>query len=113
MTTPMQIYKQLSKQKDWQHISVGDVRNDLYWMKKNSRKWLSGHALEGFVFSTQQTLEQLRDIELELQSLRSVTSDVSTKLSIIHELKDTINMRWAMEGDGPALMALNAGHDTN
>ena len=75
-------------------------------MTTNSRKWLAGHALHGFVFSTQNTLAQLRDIELDLQVMRIEAKDISEKLAIIHELKDTINMRWVLEGEGPTLMTL-------
>lgn len=86
-------------------IPLTDVKNDLKWMRTNSRTWLSDHALNGFVFATQNTIEQLLDIEVELQSLRSKESDIELKLKIIKELKDTINMRWVIQGDGPTLMA--------
>ena len=85
-------------------IPAMTVSNDLKWMKKNSTKWLSGHALNGYVFETQQTIEQLRDIELELQKMRQDAKDNETKIKIIHELKDVINMRWVIQGDGPTLM---------
>lgn len=85
-------------------IPLDTVRNDLHWMSKNSTKWLSGHALHGYVFETQQTIEQLRDIELELQSMRQDTKDAEIKIKIIHELKDVINVRWVIQGEGPTLM---------
>lgn len=107
LTTPTQIFNNFQQYENLQDIPLSAIKNDLYWMKKNSRRWLSDHAIDGFIFSTQNTLDQLRDIELELQKLRQETMDVSEKLSIIHELKETINMRWVMEGDGPTLMALS------
>ncbi len=104
IVTPSTIFTQLSKSNP--EITLAQIKHDLRWMTKNSQKWLSGHALHGFVFSTQNTLEQLRDIELELQSMRTQAQDIPEKLSIIHELKDTINMRWVLEGEGPTLMTL-------
>lgn len=98
ITTPLAIVKQTN-------IPLSTVRNDLHWMRKNSRKWLSGHALDGYIFNTKNTIEQLQDIELELQALRSNETDVDRKLKIMHELRETINMRWVIEGDGPTLMA--------
>ena len=104
IVTPKAIFDQLSKSDP--QITLAQIKHDLRWMTKNSRKWLAGHALHGFVFSTQNTLEQLRDIELELQSMRTTAQDIPEKLAIIHELKDTINMRWVLEGEGPTLMTL-------
>jgi len=85
-------------------LPLDTVRNDLFWMKKNSTKWLSGHALHGYVFETQQTIEQLRDMELELQAMRQDEQNREIKIKIIHELKDVVNMRWVIQGDGPTLM---------
>jgi len=107
LTSPSLIFNQLKNEERWHDIQLSQITNDLYWMRKNSAKWLSGHALSGYVFSTQQTLEQFRDIELELQSMRQKTTVISEKISILHELKDTINMRWVIEGEGQALMAIN------
>lgn len=89
------------------HINSDEstVRNDLYWMRKNATKWLQGHTLDGYVYETQHTIEQLRDIEYELQALRSTEQDLDKKLKIMKELRETINMRWVIQGDGPTLMA--------
>ena len=85
-------------------VPLDTVRNDLFWMKKNSPKWLSGHALNGYIFETQQTIEQLRDMELELQAMRQDETNREIKIKIIHELKEVVNMRWVIQGDGPTLM---------
>lgn len=97
MTSPSMIAKQLK-------LDVKTVDNDLRFMRKNARKWLSGHTLDGYVFETQKTIDQLKDIELELQEMRNKEPDVEKKLKIIHELKDVINVRWVIQGDGPTLM---------
>jgi len=85
-------------------LKISTVSNDLHWMKKNSMKWLAGHTLDGYVFETQNAIEQLRDMELELQSKRNPNNSLDDVIKIIHELKELINMRWVMQGDGPTLM---------
>jgi hypothetical protein len=89
-------------------IEMKTVENDLYWMRKHSSKWLSNHTLDGYVFETQQTIEQLKDIEFELQSLRSKEKNLDKKLKIIGELTQVINMRWVIQGDGPTFMHLQS-----
>lgn len=111
ITTPTGILKQIIK--DNPDVTISQVKHDLAWMRKNSKKWLSGHALEGYVFSTQNTLEQLKDIEQELQSIRTQAVGIDEKLAVLRELRDTINMRWVMEGDGPTLMALTFGNESS
>ena len=99
MTTPTQIAKHID-------APVSTVKNDLHWMRKNSRKWLSGHTLDGYTWETQKTIDQLSDLIVELKSLRSNEKDVDRKLRIIHELADKINMKWVILGDGPTLMQM-------
>ena len=98
ITNPTDISKQTG-------LKLDDVKNDLRWMKKNAKTTLAGHALDGYIFETQQTISQLRDIEYELQSLRSKETDLDKKIKILHELKDVINMRWVIHGDGLTLLA--------
>ena len=97
MTSPQMIAKNLK-------LTEKEVTNDLYWMRKNAKVWLSGHTLDGYVFETQKTIEQMKDLELELQEMRNHETNTLTKLKIIHELKDVINTRWVIQGDGPTLM---------
>lgn len=97
MTSAAQISKHLG-------VEYKTIENDLYWMRKNSRKWLSGHTLDGYIFSTKNTIEQMKDMELQLQSMRSLEKDPKILLMIIRQLTEVINMRWVMEGDGPTLM---------
>jgi len=97
MTTPAQIAKHID-------APVSTIKNDLHWMRKNSRKWLSGHTLDGYIWETQKTIDQLSDLIFELQALRSTEKDVDRKLRIMHELADKINMKWVILGDGPTLM---------
>ena len=101
MTTPKQISVQTG-------ISVRTIDNDLRWMKRNSRKWLSGHTLDGYIWETRKTIDQLSDIIMDLQAMRSVEKDVDRKLRIIHELADKINMKWVIQGDGPTLMNIRS-----
>lgn len=98
ITNPTDISKQTG-------IPVDDVKNDLKWMKKNSQVALSGHTLDGYIFETKNTIDQLRDIEHELQSLRSKEGNLDNKIKIIHELKEVINMRWVIQGDGLTAMS--------
>lgn len=86
-------------------LALSDVKNDLMWMKKAAKTTLSGHALDGYIFETKNTIDQLKDIEHELQALRSTEKDLGNKLKIIHELKELINMRWVIHGDGLTLLA--------
>ena len=85
-------------------LRVATVSNDLHWMKLQAQKWLSEHTLDGYVFETKNTIEQLKDIEMDLQDMRRMTTNPEVKLKIIHELISLINMRWVMQGDGPTLM---------
>jgi len=104
MSSPSQIAKQLNE-------PVSKIKNDLHWMKKNSKVWLSGHTLDGYIFETRKTIDQLQDIELELQSLRSTHQNLDDKLKIIKQLAEIINMRWVIQGDGPTLMNMNTVKD--
>jgi len=87
-------------------LRVATVSNDLHWMKLHAQKWLSEHTLDGYVFETKITIEQFKDIEMDLQEMRKMTTNPEVKLKIIHELISLINMRWVMQGDGPTLMKL-------
>ena len=89
-------------------LDVKDVQNDLYWMRKESKPWLSGYALDGYVFVTRNSIAQLEDIEVELQEMRQklkkADGDKTMRLRVMGELRDTINTRWVMQGEGPTLM---------
>jgi len=97
VTSPSLIARELG-------LSLATVSNDLHWMKVQSLKWLSGHTLDGYIFETKNTIEQFKDIEMDLQNMRKMATNPEVKLKIIHELKEVINMRWVMQGDGPTLM---------
>ena len=98
ITNPTDIAKQTG-------LPLSDVKNDLRWMKRTAKTSLAGHALDGYIFETRNTIDQLKDIEHELQALRSKETDLEKKLKIIHELKELINMRWVIHGDGLTLLA--------
>ncbi len=103
ITTPKQIAKQTG-------LDTGTIANDLFWMQKKMQKWLSGHTLDGYIFETKNTIDQLKDIEMELQKKRQdyvkLDDKIFAYLLIIKELKNTINMRWQIQGDGPTFMNL-------
>jgi len=101
MTNPIQIANQINE-------PIARIRNDLHWMRHNSKKWLSGHTLDGYIWETRKTIDQLSDIIMDLQAMRSVEKDVDRKLRIIHELADKINMKWVIQGDGPTLMNIRS-----
>ena len=96
ITSPLLIARELG-------LRVATVSNDLHWMKVQSLKWLSGHTLDGYVFETKNTIEQFKDIEMDLQNMRK-NATLEEKLKIFHVLIPLINMRWVMQGDGPTLM---------
>ena len=89
-------------------LDVKDVQNDLYWMRKESKPWLSGYALDGYVFVTRNSIAQLECIEVELQEMRQklkkADGDKTMRLRVMGELRETINTRWVMQGEGPTLM---------
>lgn len=87
-------------------MNITDVNNDLTFLRKASEKWLYGFANDGYVFVTQQTIDSLYDIEMELQQMRQAAKDIDQKLKVIKELRDTINTRWVIQGEGPTLMQL-------
>lgn len=97
VTKPTLIAKRLK-------LDIKTVNNDLHWMRKDAKKWLTGHALEGYVFETKNTIDQMKDIETELQALRSTAGTLDEKLKVIKELRETINIRWVIQGEGPTLM---------
>jgi len=92
-------------------INVKTVYEDFKYFKNNSKKWLYGYANEGYVFVTRQTIDSLYDIELELQQLRQKAITQDDKLKVIRELRETINTRWVMQGEGPTLMALKKNNE--
>jgi len=98
MVKPSDIAQQLK-------IPVKTVKNDLGWMRKNSIQWLHKHTLDGYVHATQQTIEQLQDIEEELQKMRKDERNVMKKKSIMMSLVEVINIRWVIQGDGPTYLA--------
>lgn len=87
-------------------LDVKTVYDDFKYFKKDSKKWLYGYANEGYVFVTRQTIDSLYDIELELQQLRQNAKTQDDKLKVIRELRETINTRWVIQGEGPTIMAL-------
>ena len=69
ITNPTDIAKQTG-------LPLSDVKNDLRWMKRTAKTSLAGHALDGYIFETRNTIDQLKDIEHELQALRSKETDL-------------------------------------
>jgi len=99
MVKPSDIAHQLN-------LDVKTVNNDLGWMRKNSIKWLHKHTLDGYVYATQQTIQQLQSIELEMQQMRDDNKgDPQLLLTILMDLAQIINMRWVIQGDGPTYLA--------
>ena len=105
VTKPADIAKSLG-------VEITDVYSDLKFLKKNSNEWLNGFANDGYVFVTKQTIDSLYDIEVELQKLRQDAKGADNKLKIIKELRETINTRWVIQGNGPTLMAIKKAQST-
>jgi len=88
------------------NCTVKSVYNDLQFIRKDSRKWLDGWALDGYTEATHTTIEQLKLIEKNLQDFIRMTKDDKLRLKAIAELRETINLRWVVQGEGPTLMNL-------
>ncbi len=85
---------------------VDKIYHDLKWIRKNSRKWLDGWALDGYTECTKVTIEQLERMERNLQNIISNSDDERIILGAYRELRETINLRWVVQGEGPTLMNL-------
>jgi len=87
-------------------VPVKAVYNDLQFIRKDSHKWLDGWALDGYTEATRTTIEQLQRMERELSEFIKLTDDPKLKLKAVAELRETINLRWVVQGEGPTLMNL-------
>ena len=85
---------------------VKAVYNDLQYIRKDSHRWLDGWALDGYTEATRTTIEQLQRMENELSEFIKLTDDPKLKLKAVNELRETINLRWVVQGEGPTLMNL-------
>ena len=84
-------------------------------MRKNSIKWLHKHTLDGYVHATQQTIEQIQDIEKEMQEMRNIMAgdelkdippaDDMKRKAMLLALVEVINIRWVIQGDGPTYLS--------
>jgi len=85
---------------------VGVIYDDIAHLKKQATPWLDDLAFTGFVWECKNAIDKLKDIEVELQSLRQNTNNLDDKLRVIHELEYNINLQMETLGNGPTLMAL-------
>jgi len=85
---------------------VKAVYNDLQFIRKDSQTWLDEWALDGYALATRTTIEQLQRMEKELTEFIKLTSDPKLKLKAVNELRETINLRWVVQGEGPTLINL-------
>ena len=85
---------------------VEKIYHDLKWIRKDSRKWLDGWALDGYTECTKVTIDQLERMERNLQDIISNSGDERIILGAFRELRETINLRWVVQGEGPTLMNL-------
>ena len=89
------------------NIPVERVYSDLKWIRKDSHKWLDQWALDGYTQATKQTIEQLQRIEKQLNDIIMTDGiELTDKLRAYRELRETINIRWVIQGEGPTLMNL-------
>lgn len=100
------------------NLPVKQVYNDLQWIRKDSMKWLDKWALDGYTLATKNTIEQLERMERNLQDIIMDDSQhIIVKLRAYKELRETINLRWVVQGEGPTLMNLKRfgpnGKETN
>lgn len=87
-------------------IPVDMVYHDLKWIRKDSRKWLDSWALDGYTEATKTTIEQLERMERNLQNIINESGDDKVILRAYAELRETVNLRWVVQGEGPTLMNL-------
>ncbi len=87
-------------------VPVKAVYNDLQFIRKDAKVWLDEWALDGYTQATRLTIEQLQRMEKELTEFIQLTSDPRLKLKAVNELRETINLRWVVQGEGPTLMNL-------
>ena len=85
---------------------VGVIYDGIAHLKKQATPWLDDLAFTGFVWECKNAIDKLKDIEVELQSLRQNTNNLDDKLRVIHELEYNINLQMETLGNGPTLMAL-------
>ncbi len=85
---------------------VEKIYHDLKWIRKNSRKWLDSWALDGYTEATKTTIDQLERMERNLQTIIDESDDEKIILRAYAELRETVNLRWVVQGEGPTLMNL-------
>ena len=85
---------------------VEKIYHDLKWIRKNSRKWLDSWALDGYTEATKTTIDQLERMERNLQAIIDESDDEKIILRAYAELRETVNLRWVVQGEGPTLMNL-------
>ena len=82
------------------------VYKDMAHLRKQSNKWLDGWALDGYTECTKVTIDQLERMERNLQRIINESGDERIVLRAYQELRETINLRWVVQGEGPTLMNL-------
>ena len=82
------------------------VYKDMAHLRKQSNKWLDGWALDGYTECTKVTIDQLERMERNLQKIINESGDERIVLRAYQELRETINLRWVVQGEGPTLMNL-------
>lgn len=85
---------------------VEKIYHDLKWIRKDSRKWLDAWALDGYTECVKVTIDQLELMERNLHHIIANSSDERIVLGAYRELRETINLRWVVQGEGPTLMNL-------
>lgn len=91
-------------------IDYETVKNDIRWLREQTKPWLLGLAGDGFAFDCKVAIDKLMSLEVELEDMRQTArtekADTDTRISIIRELRDTTIARISIEGEGPTLLAL-------
>lgn len=91
-------------------IDYETVRNDIGWLKEQTKPWLFGLTGHGFAFDCKNVIDSFLNMEVELEEMRQIArknkEDTSIRLSIIRELRDTRIARLSVEAEGPTLLAL-------
>ncbi len=90
-------------------IDVETVKNDLKFFRKDSGKWLSELAKDGYTFQAQNTSDQLQDMIEELQAKRTeknVKEDTELLIKVDTAIAQLLSLKFQLSMSGPGLMSM-------
>ncbi len=88
---------------------VNLIKNDLAYFKRNSNKWLTELAKDGYIFQSQNINDQLQNMIEELQQKRTekkVTDDVDLLIKVVLTITQLLSLKWQLISNGPMLTTM-------